>query len=109
MTIAEALKNIHQIQIRVGSAEVCETAARELACRTGAPILRLKRLDPAPRTGVFQITDGPARIGRRGRRAGDRIQMRLRKDGSGFVASSSPRFLYGALASLLDVASERDL
>ena len=41
MTIAEALENVQQIQIRAGSAEVYETAARELACRTGAPVLRL--------------------------------------------------------------------
>jgi hypothetical protein len=109
MTIAEALKNVQQIQIRAGSAEVYETAARELACRTGAPVLRLKRLERVPRAGVFQITDRPALAGRRGHGAGDRIQMRLRKDGSGFVASSSPRFLYGALASVLDVAPERDV
>ena len=109
MTIAEALKNVQQIQIRAGSAEVYETAARELACRTGAPVLTVKRLERVRRAGVFQITDRPAPAGRRGQAAGDWIQIRLRKDGSGFVASSSPHFLYGALVSVLDAASDRDV
>jgi hypothetical protein len=38
-----------------------------------------------------------------------KFSERLRKDGSGFVASSCSHLLYGAFASVLDVASDRDV
>ncbi len=107
MTIAEALNQIREIHIRAGAPEVVETAARAVACRTGASVVRRARHDTRRSPGVFQIIDAD---GRRGvGRAPGRVVIRLRKDGSGVVATTDNRILFAAVSYLLDVLADRDL
>lgn len=107
MTIAEALKQIRQIHIRAGAPEVCETAARAIACRTGASVIKRARHDARPSPGVFQILDAGSPPG--AREAPGRVVIRLRKDGSGVVATSHNQYLFAAVSYLLDVLADRDL
>ena len=109
MTIADALKKVRQIQIRSGAPEVFETAARDLACRSGAVVLKVAKHDLRRRAGVVQLLDAdtPARQG--GAVPPGRVVIRLREDGSGVIATSDTRFLYAAVAYLLDVLADRDL
>jgi len=107
MTIAEALKQVRQIHIRAGAPEVCETAARAIACRTGASVIKRARHDARPSPGVFQILDAGSPPG--AREAPGRVVIRLRKDGSGVVATSHNQYLFAAVSYLLDVLADRDL
>jgi hypothetical protein len=107
MTIAEALKRIRQVHIRAGAPEAFETAARAIACRTGATVITRARQDVGRSPGVFQLLDPamPARAGA----TPDRVVIRLLEDGSGMVAASHSGHLFAAVSYLLDVLADRDV
>src|SRR5512136_1717363 len=109
MTIADALKKIRQIQIRSGSPEVFETAARALACRSGAVVIKVAQHDTRRRAGVVQLLDAEAPTGKGDAAAPQHVVIRLRQDGSGVIAASDCRFLYAAVAYLLDVLADRKI
>jgi hypothetical protein len=108
MTIAEALKQIRQIEIRADAAEVLETAARAMACRAGAVVVKCVQPNRRSRPGVFQLRS-MAPAGVRGKSAEESVVMRLRADGSGLLAAGNSRFLFGAVSYLLDVLSDHDV
>jgi hypothetical protein len=108
MTIAEALKQIRRVEIRADAAEVFETAARAIACRAGAVVVKCVRHNRRSSPGLFQLRPMvPA--GLRGESAAESVFMRLRADGSGMLAASDSRFLFGAVSHLLDVLSDHDV
>ena len=109
MTIADTLKKIRQIQVRSGAPEVFETAARALACSTGAVVLTRERHETPRRAGVVQLLDAEPRAARGGAQAPERVVIRLREDGSGVIAASDTRFLFAAVSYLINVIGDRDV
>jgi hypothetical protein len=109
MKIVDALKKVRQIQIRSGAPEVFETAARDLACRSGAVVLKVAKHDLRRRAGVVQLLDADTSAAKGGAVPPGRVVIRLREDGSGVIATSDTRFLYAAVAYLFDVLADRDL
>jgi hypothetical protein len=107
MTVADALKRIREVHIRAGAPEVFETAARAIACRSGATVITRARQDARRSPGVVQLLD-PAPPTRAGA-APARIVVRLRENGSGVVAASDSGHLFAAVSHLLDVLADRDL
>jgi hypothetical protein len=98
LTIGGAFSNVRQITVPEAAAEVFQTVAAELACRTGADVVR----GPAPATstaGVFTV--GPARHGGPAR-------LVLRHDGSGSLTAGRPEGLFAAALYALDVLGTRD-
>ena len=107
MTTAEALMKVRQIHVRSGARQVFETAAREMACRTGATVVERASHDVRRSPGVFQIVD-PLTPGH-ARTVPDRVVVRLREDGSGVLATSHYRFVFAGMSYLLDVLADRDV
>jgi hypothetical protein len=87
---------------------VVRSAAEALAARTGAGIVEADALDPATPAGVFQIA-APALSSRPGDLPAPRIELRLRPDGSGRLASAGGRMLYAAACHLVEVLAGGDL
>ena len=87
MTIADALKKVRQIQIRSGAPEVFETAARDLACTSGAVVLKVAR-DTRRAGGPASCSCWTLNLERLsgGARPPERVVIRLREDGSGVIA-----------------------
>ena len=109
MTIAEALKNIRQIHVRAGAPQVFGTSARAMACRTGAAVVERGSHEVRRSPGVFQMIDAVVRAPRGAGEVPPRVVIRLRADGSGLLAASHNRFLFGATSYLLDVLADRDV
>lgn len=109
MTITEALKKIRQIQIRDGAPEVFETAARALACATGAVVISRASHETRRRAGVMQLLDAAPRPARAPAGSPARIVVRLREDGSGVIAAPDSQFLFAAVSYLIAVLGSRDV
>lgn len=108
MTVNDALKLIRQIEVEANAAEVCMTAAQLLASRAGAAVTVCSKHARRRIPGVFQI--GIAGSGGAGAgRAPEEIFVRLEVNGSGALSVREPRFLFAAVAYLLDVLAHRDL
>jgi hypothetical protein len=105
MLIADALKNIREIEIPSNAPEVFETAARALACRSSAVVVKRDRPQRRRAPGLLQLLAAD----RTERAVPDRTVIRLREDGSGIVATTHPRFLFASVAYLLDVLADRDV
>ena len=108
MTVRDALAHITLIQIPGDAPPVVRSAAEALAARTGAAIVEVEALDPAPPPGVFQIA-APAHSSQQGELAAARLDLRLRPDGSGRLVSAGGRLLYAAVCHLVDVLAGGDL
>jgi hypothetical protein len=108
MTVRDALAHITLIQIPGDAPPVVRSAAEALAARTGAAIVEVEALDPAPPPGVFQIA-APAHSSQRGELSAARLDLRLRPDGSGRLVSAGGRLLYAAVCHLVDVLAGGDL
>ena len=108
MTVREALSRVAQIQVPAGSPPAAGSAAAVIAAQTGAAIDEVDALDPAPEAGIFQL-EAPAHASRQGALAATRIDLRLRPDGSGRLASAGGRLLYAAARQLVDVLADDDL
>ena len=106
MTVAEALKMIRQVLIQADASEVFETAARAIACRSGATVVRRGRITGRRSAGLFQLVDAPERS--RGAEH-ERVVIRLRRDGSGMLSATHNRFLFAAVSYMLDVLADHDL
>jgi hypothetical protein len=107
MTIAEALGKVRQIHVRAGAPQVFDTAARAMACRTGATVIERASHDARRSPGVFQIVE--ALTPGDGRQVPNRVVVRLREDGSGVLTTSHNRCVFAAMSYLLDVLAERDV
>jgi len=107
MTIAEALGKVRQIHVRAGAPQVFDTAARAMACRTGATVIERASHDARRSPGVFQIVE--ALTPGDGRPVPNRVVVRLREDGSGVLTTSHNRCVFAAMSYLLDVLAERDV
>ncbi len=116
MTISEALYGITTIGIRDGGHPVLRTAADLLSQETGAEIEVVP--DPAAMTGhagTFLVFDSPTDLpsieglSEAMREGGEGVWLTLRENGSGLVAPTDDRFLYGFMARLLRHAGESPL
>jgi hypothetical protein len=108
MTVRDALARITLIQIPGGSPPVVRSAAEAVGALSGAAVLESEAHEPASRAGVFQIA-APVHAASRGGLPAPRIELRLRPDGSGRLASAGGRMLYAAARHLADVMRGGDL
>ena len=108
MTVRDALAHITLIQIPGESPAVVRSAASTVAAFTGADIAEAEVLEPAARAGIFQIA-APAHATPHGDVPAPRIDLRLRPDGSGRLASGGGRLLYAAARHLVDVMAGDEL
>lgn len=102
MTVREALANVRHVQVLSGSPPAVVTTARWLAQRTGAVMAVVSAPTPAPGAGVFRVTATGAGSGTDASR-GTSVELQLRRDGSGHLASENGRLSFAAAAYLLDV------
>lgn len=109
MTVAEALKQVRQIQIRADAPEVFGTAAQSIARCSGAAIVRCARHDSRRSAGVFQLLAAITPKRTPGGSAPERVVVRLREDGSGVLAVTDNRFLFASVSYLLEVLADCDL
>ncbi len=108
MTIAEALKCVRQIEIPASAPEVFDTAARSIASRTGAEVVKCVQQPRRRSAGVFQLCTVKSSKAGAGPDS-DRVVIWLRADGSGTLTVSDSRFLFAAVSHLLDVLADQDL
>ena len=108
MTGREALSRIRSIQIPSSSLPVVESAAALIGEKSGAIVEVVAALDAEPRAGVFQIA-APARYAPPGAAGNPRVEIQLRPDGSGRLASGGGRLLYAAASYLVDVLAGSDV
>jgi hypothetical protein len=120
MTVREALAIIRHVQIQAGSPTAVVTTARFLAQRVGAAMAEVAVLGPTPVTGVFQVTatvagpavgPGPAHgaAPAADTPSGTRVELQLRRDGSGSLSSVGGRLSFAAAAYLLDVMATDEI
>ena len=120
MTVREALAIIRHVQIQAGSPTAVVTTARFLAQRVGTAMAEVAVLGPTPVTGVFQVTatvagpavgPGPAHgaAPAADTPSGTRVELQLRRDGSGSLSSVGGRLSFAAAAYLLDVMATDEI
>jgi hypothetical protein len=107
MLVAEALRNVREVEILSGAPEVFRTAARAIACRSSAAVVERNRHQARRAPGVLQLV--AADPARRRDRVPDRVVLRLREDGSGVITTTHQRFLFASVCYLLDVLVDRDV
>jgi hypothetical protein len=117
MKTREALRRTRIVSIPEKGFPVEETAGREIQSSTdGAECRRDPSRRGRPAAGVFQVgVAGPAglkklaALGARLPAGREWIALRIAADGSGFLLSSSPRFLFTGARYLLEDLAEEDV
>jgi hypothetical protein len=117
MTVREALRSIRVLSIPEKGYPVEETAGREIQAVTdGALFRRDSSRRGRPAAGVFQVAvAGPAwarklaALGARIPAGREWIAVRISADGSGFLLSSSSRFLFTGARHLIEDLVDEDV
>jgi hypothetical protein len=102
MTVREALALVRRVEILSGCPPAVVTTGRLLADRTGATVDAVDAFSAAPGAGVFQVSaavEGSASDAA----GGTRVEVRLRRDGSGRLASADGRLSFAAAMYVLEV------
>ena len=97
MTVAEALRKVREVTVEAGAAEVCTTAALEVARVTGAAVVSVSPGDRVEAPGRFAVRIAGSVAG---------VRLLLQPDGAGCIESTDPRFLFAGCRYLLDAASD---
>jgi len=112
MTVREALAHVRHVHVLSGSPPAVVTTARWLAQRTGAAMAEVAALGPGLGAGVFRVvaTGASSATGAAADARGEtRVEIQLRRDGSGRLSSAGGRLSFAAAAYLLDVLASDEI